>query len=200
MHRFINHPRWGQFLLRFRDGLLTLEDIDMANERCVDENTVLPDDIKYAIFRNRDRDSIKAALFEERCRVLHAERGSCTDAIMIISNQISVGNSSRTYEPFRNCKLLWEGCGEDDVKTPHSFGRMDPVLRLYHGCRIMLPCKKNVRQGQANGTQATIEKVVLKPGETPGVVLLGGAIPITAVCASQVAHIVLKHSNARVQP
>ena len=32
----------------------------------------------------------------------------------------------------------------------------------------MLPCNKNVSQGQANGTQATIEKVALKPGEMPG--------------------------------
>ena len=59
----------------------------------------------------------------------------------------------------------------------------------------MLPCNKNVRQGQAHSTQATIEEVVLKSGETPGVVLLGGVIPITAVRPSQVAH-----SNARVQP
>jgi hypothetical protein len=52
---------------------------------------------------------------------------------------------------------------EDEVKVPCSDGRMDPVLRLYHSCRLMLPVYKNVNEGQANGLQVTLKKVVLKP-------------------------------------
>jgi hypothetical protein len=57
----------------------------------------------------------------------------------------------------------------------------------------MLPCNKNVEQGQANGTQVTLKKVVLKAGVTPQVVCIGENIPVMAVHASEVVHIVVKH-------
>ena len=86
---------------------------------------------------------------------------------------------------------FWENCGEDDVKLPKGQGRMDPVLHLYKNCRVMLPCNNDVRNGQANGTQATLEKVVLKPGKQMKQVLLEKRIPITAVTASQIVYIIL---------
>jgi hypothetical protein len=64
----------------------------------------------------------------------------------------------------------------------------------------MLPCNTDVKKGQANGTQATFQKVVLKPGEDTQQILLDGTIPVTAVRASQVSHIVLQHTNDRIQP
>jgi len=77
---------------------------------------------------------------------------------------------------------------------------MDPLLKLYHGCRIMLPCNTSVREGQANGTRASLEKVILKSGELPQQVLLGNIVPISAVSANQVSYILLRHSNERIQP
>ena len=77
---------------------------------------------------------------------------------------------------------------------------MDPVLRLYRGCPVMLPCNKNVKLGQANGTQAIFKRVVLKAGEQPKQVLLEGKIPLKAVRANQIAHIELEHCNEYIQP
>jgi hypothetical protein len=39
--------------------------------------------------------------------------------------------------------------------------------------------------------QATFQKVILKPEEDTGQILLDGTIPVMAVRASQVSHIVL---------
>ena len=64
---------------------------------------------------------------------------------------LELEHASKKYEPFRNVMAYWENCGEDDVKVPRQDGRMDPVLRLYHSCRLMLPVNKNVTEGQANG-------------------------------------------------
>jgi hypothetical protein len=65
----------------------------------------------------------------------------------------------------------------------------------------MLPTNNDVSNGQANGTQATFEKVVLKPGQETQLVLLDGYIPVPAVLASQVSYIVLRHStNDRIRP
>ena len=45
----------------------------------------------------------------------------------------------------------------------------------------MLPCNKNVGDGQANGTQVTSERVVLKPNESTQTVLINGNIPVSVV-------------------
>ena len=72
MHRFKDDPHSGQFLLQSRVGLLTREDIDMSNERCVNHvNTVLPDDIKYA--SSGRGTGILSMLFS-----LRSDAGSCT--------------------------------------------------------------------------------------------------------------------------
>jgi hypothetical protein len=62
----------------------------------------------------------------------------------------------------------------------------------------MLPCKSNVQQGQANGTQATFQKLILKPGEVTQQVLLNGTIPVAAVHASQVSHVLLHYINKHI--
>jgi len=77
---------------------------------------------------------------------------------------------------------------------------MDPVLKLYAGCRIMLPTNTNVEKGQANGTQASVERIILKPGQEIHYVHLDNHVPIMAVFASQVAYIELRHYNSLVQP
>eukprot|EP00978_Attheya_sp_CCMP212_P024553 scaffold77332_cov43-Attheya_sp.AAC.1 len=97
---------------------------------------------------------------------LHHARGNTNDSIVIYSDAIHAQNGSKSYEPFKNYKTFWEHhCREDDIKVERSEGRMDPpVLRLYIKCHIMLPCNNNIANGEANGTQAMVEKVVLKAG------------------------------------
>ena len=63
----------------------------------------------------------------------------------------------------------------------------------------MLLTNSDVSQGLANGSQATFNKLVLKAGVRPRKVMVNG-IPVNAVFASEVIHVVLNHSNARVQP
>jgi hypothetical protein len=200
MHRFKDDTEWGNLLSRFRDGEVTMTDIDTINECVVNPQTRLPKDIKYATYFNRDRDSINVALFQERCKTIYHATGNTEDSIMIFSDNIRAQDSTKVYKPFQNSMTFWQHCGEDDVKFPRGAGRMDPVLRLYRNCRVMLPTNTDVSNGQANGTQATFEKVVLKPGQQFQNVLLDGTIPVPAVLASQVSYIVLRHSNDRIRP
>ena len=139
-------------------------------------------------------------MFEECCKLLYNEFGKVSDSILILSDNISVQNGSKTYVPFKNNNTFWENCGEDSIKMAQGKGRMDPLLKLYEGCRVMLPCNINVKEGKANGTQATLEKVILKHGELPGQVRIAANIPVPAVLASQVSYMVLRHSNERIQP
>jgi hypothetical protein len=202
MHRFKDDPEWGNRLQKFRNGTVDLSDIAAINARVVTDpsnNLTLPPDVKYATYYNRDRDAINAALFEERCKSLYGTTGNTNDSVMVFSSNLEVQNSTKTYVPFRNCRAFWENCTEHNLDLSRA-GRLDPVLRLYRGCHVMIPCNIDVKRGLANGTQATFQKIVLKTNETPRVILLDGNVPVRAVYANQVSHIVLRHCNGRIQP
>jgi len=77
---------------------------------------------------------------------------------------------------------------------------MDPVLHLHVNCRVMLPANSNVHEGKANGSQATFQKLILKPNTTAHTVLLSNGLPVKAVHASDVDNIILQHSNEKILP
>jgi hypothetical protein len=77
---------------------------------------------------------------------------------------------------------------------------MDPVLRIYTGCRVMLPSNIDVKGGQANGTQAIVEGIAMKPGEIAQHLKLKFGGTVNAVKASQVDYILLRHLNDRISP
>ena len=184
LHRFKDDPEWGRLLQRMRDGALTPQDIITLNERVVANGAELPENIRYATYYNRDRDAINAALFEEHCAQMFTMYGHTDDAIMVFSNKLKIRNGSKRYVELKNCHHFWETCGEDNIKMGRSRGRMDPVLRLYQNCRVMLPTNTDVKSGQAYGTQATFEKLVLKPGVTPQTILLSNGTPVRG-CAGK---------------
>ena len=78
-------------------------------------------------------------------------------------------------------------------------GRMDPLLKLYKGCQLMLVFNNNVRHGEANGTTVTLISICLKPNIIPIQIIIG-KLPVKAVYASQVVSIVLKHNNPKIIP
>lgn len=136
LHRFQDDKKWGELLFHFRDGNATPEDINEINERVVKDGTLLPGDICYATYRNCDRDSINAAVFEEHCQHMYDLHGHTNDEIMIFRDDLKVKNGDNKYIPFNNGFNFWENCGEANIKAGWS-GRMDPVLRLYSNCRTI---------------------------------------------------------------
>ena len=168
----------------------------------VTKDFVLPPDIQYATYFNRDRDAINTALFEERCRDSVREHGHANDSIIIFCDQLMVLNGSNTYVPFKNPKIIWECCGEDDILKPNwdSSGRMDPALKLYVNMRVMLPHNANVTNGEAKGTRARVQKVVLKHNEQIHRIALDDSVVVNACYANQVSYVELRHENDRISP
>jgi hypothetical protein len=117
---------------------------------------------------------------------------------MVFSDDLFARNGSNVYTKFKGATSFWQHCGEDDLKLPRGKGRMDPVLRLYKGCRVMLPCNFNVKKGKANGTQAVVEEIVLKQGSAPRDVTMHNVGKVKSVRASQVKHIDRRHLNTRI--
>jgi len=80
---------------------------------------------------------------------------------------------------------------------------MDPVLRLYPGCDMMMCDNQDVGSGKANGTTCTAEGLQLINGEEPiwvPMTIRKTVVWVRAVYATQVDHIKLKHSNDKINP
>ena len=201
-HRFKRDVRWGKLLMRMRNGELTKEDVEFINTKVVTvhKSRHLPKDLRYTTYFNRDRDAINTALFEEDCTRLRCHNVSTRDALIVLADTLEAKTSHGTYEPFHNRKIFWENCGEDDIKfRKERNGRMDPLLKLYKGCQLMLVFNNNVRRGEANGTTVTLISICLKPNIIPIQILIS-KLPVKAVYALQVISIVLKHNNPKIWP
>ena len=202
MHRFKKDVSWGKLLIRMWNGELTKEDVEFINTKVVTVNKSrhLPKDMRYATYFNRDRSAINMALFEEHCARLRCHNVSTRDTLIVLANKLAAKTLHGNYEPFHNQKIFWENCGEDDIKFPREHnGRMDPLLKLYKGCQLMLVFNDYVRHGEANGTTVTLISVCLKPNIVPIRIIIG-KLPVKAVYASQVISIVLKHNNPKIIP
>ena len=202
MDRFKKDVRLGKLLMRMWNGELTKEDVEFINTKVVTvhKSRHLPKDLRYATYFNRDRDAIDTALFEERCTRLRCHNVSTRDTLIVLADKLEAKTSHGTYEPFHYRKIFWENCGEDDIKFPKERnGRMDPLLKLYKGCQLMLVFNNNVRRGEANRTTVTLISVCLKPNIVPIAILIH-KLPVKAIYASQVVSIALKHNIPKILP
>ena len=206
MHRFADDPEWGERLAEFRDGRPSEETIRCINEsRVVQDPSQIPPGIQVATYYNRNRDAINTATFETFCEGSDPQDNT---SIMILMDELRMPDDTKTMRPLTDPIVratFWEQCGENDCDKTH--GRVDPVLRLYPGCPVMLTENSCVAAGMANGTRALCRKVVLKPGETPTPVLVATGPPhlettllINAVYASQVSEIRLEHTDPDIRP
>ena len=201
MHRFRDDPQWRWMVKRFRGVKPTEAGINLLNEAFVGEdNTDLPPGIKHTTYNNKDRDGINTAVFEEHIlKTAHLENGILRHktAVLILADSLMLRDNHSHLSP-QNCAKLWEQCGEDDIKL--SQGRMDPVLKFFPGCQMMMVSNDNVGNGQANDTQAMTQKIVLKPGEFAEEIAFtvrGKIIFVRAVLASQIDHLLLRHNSKK---
>ena len=149
-----------------------------------------------------DRDAINTGLFEQHCATAARDDGpGCVaDAIIVLADDVAIKNGKGKYMHFGGSLTFWQSCGEADCHLGKGHGRMDPALKLYRGCPVMLTQNHDVPRGKANGTRAVVKQVVLKRKESPTVVTLSPGVKVWAARAGQVDKIILHHLNDRVQP
>ena len=196
-HRYADDVEWGEFLWKFRDGTITAEEIDEFNAylACKRREGELPKNIKYATYSNADRDMINANLFDKA-----VDDGA--DSLVIFASDIKLKPwSSSDYKPVSDHRIVWNQVSESGARITGT-QRMDPVLKVYRGMKVMLTQNIDVPNGIANGTEAFVTKVVLKPGEKMGRTLMeasqGNDRQVNSVLAKQVSYIELKHRNPNV--
>ena len=166
----------------------------------------LPEGIQIASYRNRERDAINSGIFEEFCKLNKPGDGTILNgAVIIFMDDLQVRCGKKTYISIDSNKVkshFYQYCGEDDCKKPKGSreGRVDPVLKLYSNCDMMLTDNKNVGKGEANGSRVRVQRVRTKIGEQPFALKLACGTFIWALYASQVRSIVVKHVVEDIMP
>jgi len=209
MHRFKDDEEWGHRLFRFRQGQPTLEDIRYINEHClVDDEHVPPMKTQIATHRNQDRDAINSAIFEELCTKNQNNDNIFYGAIVILMDNLKMMDDRNNYVYVKSNAVkrhFWLHCSEDTCsKGPKSSdnkrNRVDPVVKVYPGCPMMLTENSAVSNGQANGSRVFLRRVVVKVGESSFPLKLQSGTVIRAYFASQIKHVVLEHENVDILP
>jgi len=210
--RFIDDPEWGEKMLRFRNGEPLIEDIWTINDNClVTDDHVPPANIQVATHKNKDRDAVNTAVFEEFCAGNCPQDGSVfNDAIVVFMDELQMKDGKTRFVAVQSNivkKHFWSYCGEDSCKPAGMKDfRSDPVLKLYPDCPLMLPINQDVLSGQANGSRLLLKKVNVKVGETHFELHMkcgqdGGAEPkIRAFFASQLESLEVEHECKDIYP
>ena len=80
--------------------------------------------------------------------------------MLILSNDLKMHIPLDGKKPLTNPDRFWSQCGEDDIDVRGENIRLDPVLKVYPGCPVMVTSNINVKNGEANGSQGIVQKVV----------------------------------------
>jgi hypothetical protein len=200
-HRYLQDPEWGQILTRFRNGTVTTADIGKINNNVHDKNYKLPSDIKYATYTNKDRDLINTSIFLDKLHHSRNEYHHTNNFILIFCDNMMVRKPKNKdiYSKITRKRSFYENASESDIDGD-SRNRIDPILKVYLGCELMLTENIDVAKGLANGTRAIVVNIMLKANETYQRVIIGNNISIKAVYASAVEYITLQHINTSIQP
>jgi hypothetical protein len=120
-------------------------------------------------------------------------------------DNLQMKSSNKNYTAVKSAAIrhaFWQRCGENDCKKGghdnSGRSRVDPALKLYPGCPVMMTTNANVPCGQANGTRARHEHVTLKPGGIPFTVTLTCGTKVQGVNAFQLESVTLRQSRFKV--
>ena len=123
--------------------------------------------MNYATYRNIDRASINAGVFQKYCRDRTTRGdGIKSDCIMILSSDLEIRKGNKTYKKATNQweQFFWQNCGEGDCHPQEFYGHFDPALLLYYNCPMMVNNNEDVDSRVAKGTRAYISKIHVKAG------------------------------------
>ena len=211
MHRFEKDLPWGERLLRFRCGIPTLNDIKQINAECViSEEHKPPVGIQVACFANKDRDAVNCATFEDFCvRNKPADNSLFFGAVLVLMDNLEMENKVPGQRKGETVGItsnavkshFYSTCGENDCRYgENNSSRVDPVLKLYPNCPMMLTANKDVPNGQANGSRTFLQDINIKAGEQPMIIELECGTKVRAFFASQVSSLKLKHEAEDIVP
>ena len=183
--RFKNDLRWGATLDRMHHGDLRQSDIELINTRVIRKGFKLPsfedldsEDVTYACYTNAERnlisDNIFASILENRHPKADENFDIPSGTLIIKGNFMDPKTNQSKSKAFH--KVIHGKCGDDDVQCSNgqNIQRVDPCLKLFVGCPIMVSVNDFKKQGIVKGTTGKFRGVIMKNGKAPTVELWNG--------------------------
>jgi hypothetical protein len=207
-HRFNDDPEFGDIMFRFRDGTVTIEDIRHINEHAIIRPGHMPEpNVAVACHYNRIRDMLNSTgffnLITDSTNDLDSDN-LFPDAVMVLMDKLCMKDGASAFVPVTSNSVknyFYRTCSENDCNTKASKkGRVDPVLKLYQGCPMMLTTNTDVLNGQANGSRVRFVSIQIIPGKTPMLVSLPGGTKVRVYFASQIATLTVQHEVPDIVP
>ena len=200
-HRYSKCEQLKMIMPRLRNQGMWKEAFDIFNSRVVDgKNVKLPNiaETKFATYHNTNRCDLNDTVFLQYLKEHHE---GCNESNIpktgIVIKASTFWTRSKQPLSFDQRKVLFENCRDSEVQDA-SNRHCDPMLTLFTGCQMMGTSNDDVRNGIANGTTSTLEKVVIKPGIQPRPMKLHGYW-IYSVDAKDVDHVLMKWHESRFQ-
>jgi len=171
--RFLKDPQWGNSLQRMHHGETKWDDIKLINSRVIGENLTLPSfdelqgsNVSYACYTNSERNVISDNIFAtilEKWHPKEHETFEIPEQTIIIKGNFS---HFKTNEPKSSLyhKLVQSQCGDDNVQSGNGQNiiRVNPCLKLFVGCPIMVSVNDFKKNGVVKETTRKFKGVVLK--------------------------------------
>ena len=127
------------------------------------------------------------------------QQAPCSHTIVVKANSVKwkKTGSRRDYVEFNQLAkdLLYAGCLDNHVSVQQS-RRIDPLLKLYGGCPVMLNQNNDVEKCEANRARCTFVKAKLSVSISQLDIIIIEGYYVYCVCVSQVNTLVLRNEDA----
>ena len=196
-HRFTD-TKFVDILTRLRSSRLNRADYQELNKCVINRKNLsnMPPGTQIACATNKDRCAMNNLAFQSHLHATHSiGQGPQAHTMIVMMGEMKwVSNNKYMTD---ECKhSIYEGVGDHNMKRTHEKKSVDPFLKLYHGCPIMLSENVDVKRGIANGTTATVSKIVLKQGHIRNIkVLTVDKYQVNAIDATSVEYILVEMEN-----
>ena len=201
-HRYKDCPIMQEIMPAWRENGLSEKHRKLLNTRVISSTNELqmPDlaTTRFATYYNRNRVDINATIFHEYLKKYHSNcnMDNIPKTAVVIKTNPSWARSEIPLS-FGHRKIFFEQCSEADTKNSYN-KRCDPMLCLWHGCNLMGTGNDDVRNGIANGTTSTFQKVRMKPGKSAKPMRLHGYW-VLSVDITDVEYLLLRWQDCRFQ-
>jgi hypothetical protein len=184
MYRFKDDMEFGRALLRFRNGIPTVEDFKLINSRVLRNGHQIPPNTRAGCQKNIEREAFNVSTWMK-----HLEENGEESGMIILADNLSIKRKHEKARSLTDTNTFWTKIGEGGCKVGRA--RFDPMLKLYYMCPLMMTHNEKVSAGLANGTQGLCMGVKLKPGETVHYRNVNG-MRVKSAYASQIDHLLWK--------
>ena len=194
-HRFKDDPEWGAMLQTLRNDGLSKSQVEIINQRVVTSNHELPSNMSFATHNNEDKCAINDGMFLHHVRQTHSKDFSVPPpdhTIVIMASELRMRMEQRRFVemPDLQRNFLLTHCSDANI-TEQKSKKIDPMLKLWVGRKLIVNANINVENKLANGAVGTFKCLKLKNGMQDCFMINIDGHQVRCVKASDVDHLEL---------